>query len=95
MHGGPGTLIGASQLAQALPALAIAKDRRTVQLELCIFRTAIHRQREETYVVDRLFLQPAGAAMRWIVRFLAGMHDGRLNAYMTCVLAFFLLVLFL
>ncbi|MGA8530845.1 MAG: hypothetical protein WB622_14105 [Acidobacteriaceae bacterium] len=33
MDGGPGTLVGAGQLAQALPALAMAKHRRTVQLE--------------------------------------------------------------
>lgn len=59
------------------------------------FRTAIHRQREETHVVDRIFLHPVGAATRWAAGFLARMHHGRLNAYVTYVLAFLLLVLLL
>ena len=59
------------------------------------FRTAIHRQREETHVVDRIFLKPVGTAVRWIADFLARMHHGRLNAYVTYVLAFLLLVLLL
>jgi len=66
--------------------------RQTVAVH---FRTAIHRQREETHVVDRLFLRPVGAAMQWIAGFLAGMHHGRLNAYVAYVLAFLLLILFL
>jgi len=78
---------------QAIFQPNITEDtRQTVAVH---FRTAIHRQREETHVVDRLFLQPVGAATRWIAGFLAGMHHGRLNAYVTYVLAFFLLVLFL
>ena len=78
---------------QAIFQPNITEDtRQTVAVH---FRTAIHRQREETHVVDRLFLQPIGAAMRWIAEFLAGMHHGRLNAYVTYVLVFFLLVLFL
>lgn len=59
------------------------------------FRTAIHRQREETHVVDRVFLRPVRMAARWIADALAGMHSGRLNAYVTYALAFLLLVLFL
>jgi hydrogenase-4 component B len=78
---------------QAIFQPNITEDtRQTVAVH---FRTAIHRQREETHVVDRLFLLPVGAATRWIAGFLAGMHHGRLNAYVTYVLAFFLLILFL
>jgi hydrogenase-4 component B len=78
---------------QAIFQPNITEDtRQTVAVH---FRTAIHRQREETHVVDRLFLRPVGAAMQWIAGFLAGMHHGRLNAYVTYVLAFLLLVLFL
>ena len=78
---------------QAIFQPNITEDtRQTVAVH---FRTAIHRQREETHVVDRLFLQPVGAATRWIAGFLARMHHGRLNAYVVYVLAFLLLVLFL
>ena len=78
---------------QAIFQPNITEDtRQTVAVH---FRTAIHRQREETHVVDRLFLHPVGAAMQWIAGFLAGMHHGRLNAYVAYVLAFFLLILFL
>jgi hypothetical protein len=59
------------------------------------FRTAIHRQRKETHVVDRLFLKPVGATMQWMAGLLAGMHHGRLNAYVAYVLAFLLLILLL
>ncbi len=65
--------------------------RQTVAVH---FRTAIHRQREETHVVDRVFLRPVGSAVRGIAALLAGMHHGRLNAYVVYVLAFLLLVLF-
>ncbi len=64
--------------------------RQTVAVH---FRTAIHRQREETHVVDRVFLRPVGAAVRGVAGFLAGMHHGKLNAYVVYVLAFLLLVL--
>ncbi len=78
---------------QAIFRPNITEDtRQTVAVH---FRTAIHRQREETHVVDRIFLNPVGAAMRWIAGFLAGMHYGKLNAYVTYVLVFFLLVLLL
>ncbi len=59
------------------------------------FRTAIHRKREETHVVDRVFLRPIGQGVNGVARFLAGMHHGRLNAYVVYALAFLLLVLFL
>jgi len=78
---------------QAIFQPNITEDtRQTVAVH---FRTAIHRQREETHIVDRFILQPVGAATRWVAGFLAGMHHGRLNAYVTYVLAFFLLILFL
>ena len=66
--------------------------RQTVAVH---FRTAIHRQREETHVVDRAFLRPVRMTARWIADFLARMHHGRLNAYVAYVLAFLLLILFL
>lgn len=65
--------------------------RQTVAVH---FRTAIHRQREETHVVDRFFLRPMGTTVRGIADFLAGMHHGRLNAYVVYALAFLLLMLF-
>ncbi|MFZ0745632.1 MAG: proton-conducting transporter membrane subunit [Terracidiphilus sp.] len=78
---------------QAIFQPSITEDtRQTVAVH---FRTAIHRKREETHVVDRLFLQPVGKAMRSTAGFLAGMHNGRLNDYVTYVLAFFLLILLL
>jgi hydrogenase-4 component B len=66
--------------------------RQTVAVH---FRTAIRRRRDETPVVDRLFLRPIGQAMSGIARFLAGMHHGRLNAYVAYVLGFLLIILFL
>ncbi len=78
---------------QAIFRPNIVEDtRQTVAVH---FRTAIHRQREETHVVDRLLLRPVGVAVQGIAAFLAGMHHGRLNAYIGYVLAFLLLVLFL
>lgn len=59
------------------------------------FRTAIRRQREESHVVDRIFFHPVGTATQWVARSLARMHHGRLNAYVTYILAFLLLVLLL
>jgi len=66
--------------------------RQTVAVH---FRTAIRRRRDETHVVDRLFLRPVGEAMSGVARFLAGMHHGRLNAYVAYVLGFLLLILFM
>jgi len=66
--------------------------RQTVAVH---FRTAIRRRRDETPVVDRLFLRPIGQALSGVARFLAGMHHGRLNAYVAYVLGFLLIILFL
>ncbi len=78
---------------QAIFQPNITEDmRHTVAVH---FRTAIHRQREERHVVDRLFLRPVRSAARWIADSLARMHHGRLNAYVAYVLAFLLLILFL
>ena len=66
--------------------------RQTVAVH---FRTAIKRSREETPIVDRLFLRPVRDAMAGAANVLAGMHHGRLNTYVAYVLAFFLIILFL
>ena len=47
----------------------------------------------QIHVVDRVFLRPVGDAVRGIAGFLAGMHHGRLNAYVVYALAFLLLML--
>jgi len=78
---------------QAIFRPNIVEDtRKTVAVH---FRTAIRHRRDETHVVDRLFLRPVGAAVNSIARGLAGMHHGRLNAYVGYVLSFLLLILFL
>jgi hydrogenase-4 component B len=78
---------------QAIFRPNITEDtRQTVAVH---FRTAIRRRRDETHVIDRLFLRPVGGAMNGIARFLAGMHHGRLNAYVAYVLGFLLIILFL
>jgi hydrogenase-4 component B len=59
------------------------------------FRTAIRRRRDETHLVDRLFLHPVGDVVTWLARSLAGMHHGKLNAYVSYSLAFLVLILFL
>ena len=57
------------------------------------FRMAIHRQRKEVHIVDRFFLRPT-KTMAWeLAKRLAGMHHGRLNAYLAYVLFALLLVL--
>jgi hydrogenase-4 component B len=45
------------------------------------FRMAIRRQREDTYIVDRLVLRPVRQAAFKIASGLAALHHGRLNAY--------------
>jgi hydrogenase-4 component B len=78
---------------QAIFRPNITEDtRQTVAVH---FRTAIRRRRDETHMVDRLFLQPVSEAMNGVARFLAGMHHGRLNAYVAYVLGFLLIILFL
>jgi hydrogenase-4 component B len=59
------------------------------------FRTAIHRRRDESPVLDRLVFRPVGAAVAGIAQIFAGMHHGRLNAYVAYVLGFFIFVLLL
>ena len=70
----------------------VEDTRETVSVH---FRTAIHRRRDETHLVDRLFLHPIGDSVVWIAKFLAGMHHGRLNAYVAYVLGFLLIILLL
>jgi hydrogenase-4 component B len=66
--------------------------RQTVAVH---FRTAIHRRRDETHLVERLFLRPMGAGMNSAARLIAGMHHGRLNAYVGYVVSFLIFILFL
>ncbi len=66
--------------------------RQTVAVH---FRTAIRRRREDTPIVDRVFLRPIRDAMAGVANILAGMHHGRLNVYVAYVLGFLLIVLFL
>jgi len=78
---------------QAIFRPNIVEDtRQTVAVH---FRTAILRRREETHLVDRLFFHPIGDAITWFARLLAGMHHGKLNAYVAYTLAFFVLILLL
>jgi hydrogenase-4 component B len=70
----------------------IEDTRQTVSVH---FRTAIHRRRDETHLVDRLFFHPVGDAVVWFAKLLAGMHHGRLNAYVAYTLGFLLLILLL
>ncbi len=70
----------------------VEDTRKTVAVH---FRTAILRRREETHLVDRLFFHPIGDAFSWFARRLAGMHHGRLNAYVAYTLAFVILILLL
>jgi hydrogenase-4 component B len=70
----------------------VEDTRETVSVH---FRTAIHRRRDETHLVDRLFLHPIGDSVVWFAKFLAGMHHGRLNAYVAYVLGFLLIILLL
>jgi hydrogenase-4 component B len=78
---------------QAIFRPNIVEDtRQTVAVH---FRTAILRRREETHLVDRLFFHPIGDAIGWSARLLAGMHRGKLNAYVAYTLVFFLLILLL
>jgi len=50
------------------------------------FRTAIRRNRDEVHIVDRALFQPARRAALGLARGLAGMHHGRINAYVAYVL---------
>jgi len=59
------------------------------------FRTAIRRRRDETHVVERLVFDSVGKLTTGLARLLAGMHHGRLNAYVAYVVGFFVLLLLL
>ncbi|HUI75551.1 MAG TPA: proton-conducting transporter membrane subunit [Candidatus Acidoferrum sp.] len=78
---------------QAIFRPNIVEDtRETVAVH---FRTAIHRRREETHLVDRLVFHSMGDAVSWLARLLARMHHGRLNAYVAYSLGFLLILLLL
>ncbi|HTU32226.1 MAG TPA: proton-conducting transporter membrane subunit [Candidatus Acidoferrum sp.] len=78
---------------QAIFRPDIVEDtRKTVAVH---FRTAILRRREEEHLVDRLFFHPVGDAISRFARVLAGMHHGKLNAYVAYTLLFLLLILLL
>jgi len=78
---------------QAIFRPNIVEDtRETVAVH---FRTAIRRRRDETHLVDRLFFHPVGASVNAAAKLLAGMHHGKLNAYVAYVIGFLILVLFL
>ena len=78
---------------QAIFRPGIIEDtRQTVAVH---FRTAIHRQRRNTYPADSLVFYPLGDAVIWVAKRFAGMHHGRLNAYVAYSLGFLLIVLIL
>lgn len=78
---------------QAIFRPNIVEDtRQTVAVH---FRTAIRRRRDETHLLDRLILEPLGKMIGSIAKLLAGMHHGRLNAYVAYVLGFLIALLFL
>jgi hydrogenase-4 component B len=70
----------------------VEDTRETVSVH---FRTAILHRRDETYLIERLFLHPVGDAVISIARALATMHHGKLNQYVGYFLAFLVLILFL
>jgi len=47
------------------------------------FRNAIRREKERVHLVDRLVFRPVRSASFALSRFLAAMHHGRINAYVT------------
>jgi hydrogenase-4 component B len=57
------------------------------------FRSAVRRDRERIYLVDKLVLQPVGSAAMWVARLLAAMHHGRFNAYAAYALLALLIAL--
>jgi hydrogenase-4 component B len=59
------------------------------------FRSAIRRQREQTYIVDRFVLQPGRRAAFRFAGWLATMHRGRINAYIAYALLSLIVVLLL
>lgn len=57
------------------------------------FSMAIRREKERVHMVDRLVFQPVRAATLLLARILAGMHHGRINAYVTYAFVALLIVL--
>ena len=78
---------------QAIFRPGIIED--TQQTVAVHFRTAIRRQRQNTYPVDSLVFYPLGDAVIWVAKRFAGMHHGRLNAYVAYSLGFLLIILVL
>jgi hydrogenase-4 component B len=70
----------------------VEDTRQTVAVH---FRTAIRRRRDETHLVERLFLRPVAAAVAAVARAFASMHHGRLGAYVGYVLGFLIILLVL
>jgi hydrogenase-4 component B len=59
------------------------------------FRTAIKREREEIYIVDRWLVIPCTSAALFVSSKLANIHHGRLSSYAGYVLVALVLVLIL
>jgi hydrogenase-4 component B len=57
------------------------------------FRMAIRREKERVHMVDRLVFQPVRTATLLFARVLAGMHHGRINAYVTYAFVALVIVL--
>ncbi|MGO9118560.1 MAG: proton-conducting transporter membrane subunit [Desulfomonilaceae bacterium] len=57
------------------------------------FRTAIRNGRQETYIVDKLAVQPILRWARWLAAVAVGMHSARVNTYAGYVLISLLVVL--
>ena len=56
------------------------------------FRTAIRREKDRAYLVDRLIFQPTKTVTLRLSRSLAALHHGRINAYITYALLTLLIV---
>jgi len=56
------------------------------------FRMAIRREKERVHLVDRLVFEPVRSATLWFARWLAAMHHGRINAYVTYAFVALLIV---
>jgi len=56
------------------------------------FRTAIRREKDRVYIMDKLVLLPVKSATLWFARRLAAMHHGRINAYIGYTLLTLLVV---
>jgi hydrogenase-4 component B len=57
------------------------------------FRTAIRREKNRVYLIDRFFFHPVREGVMWFARLLASMHHGRFNAYAAYSLISLLVVL--